>query len=227
MTLPRVLARLPYGANTKPIEEFGFEEVELGPEGEPIGVDHDDYCWMNAAFVLGAKLTDAYAKTSWCTAIRGKEGGGLVEDLPAHIFKSADGDLDLKCPTEIPIDDRREYEISKLGFLSLGHYDAQINRMAQTYRQRRAVMEKAITEQGLVMAGTDTFGGSSIWMKAPEGVNTVDLALTLRKRGVLIEPGQVFFAPGAQNNRFYRLAYSSIPTRRIAEGISRIAAALP
>lgn len=111
-------------------------------------------------------------------------------------------------------------------FLSLGHYDAQINRMGQAYRKRRAVMEKAIVDNGLSMAGTDTFGGSSIWMKAPEGVNTVDLALTLRDRGVLIEPGQVFFAPGVENNRFYRLAYSSIPTRRIPEGISRIAAAL-
>ena len=120
--MPRTLARLPYGANTKPIEEFEFEEVDLGSGGKSVSVSHDQYCWMNSAYVLGARLTDAFAKYGWCTAIRGAEGGGKVEGLPAHIFQADDGDMDLKCPTEIAITDRREAEISKLGFLPLCHY---------------------------------------------------------------------------------------------------------
>jgi len=122
LVMPRVLSRLPYGSTTRPIEEFAFEEVELDAQGRAKPVSHDDYAWMNAAYVLGAKLTDAYAKYGWCTAIRGAEGGGKVDDLPAHIFTSDDGDADLKCPTEIGITDRREAELSKLGFLPLCHY---------------------------------------------------------------------------------------------------------
>jgi type VI secretion system protein ImpC len=116
LTMPRVLARLPYGERTKPIEEFGFEEVKKGV------VDHDHYTWMNAAYVHGARLTEAFAKSGFCTAIRGAEGGGKVEGLPAHTFTSDDGDTDLKCPAEIGITDRREAELSKLGFLPLCHY---------------------------------------------------------------------------------------------------------
>src|SRR5262245_60281282 len=122
LTLPRSLARLPYGASTKPVEEFSYEEVALGKGGKSIAVPHDQYCWMNSAYVMGTKLTDAFAKYGWCTAIRGAEGGGKVEGLPAHIFTSDDGDADLKCPTEIGITDRREAELSKLGFLPLCHY---------------------------------------------------------------------------------------------------------
>jgi type VI secretion system protein ImpC len=122
LVMPRVLSRLPYGASTRPIEEFPFEEVELDSQGRAKPVSHDHYTWMNAAYVLGTKLTDAFAKYGWCTAIRGAEGGGKVDDLPTHIFTSDDGDADLKCPTEIGITDRREAELSKLGFLPLCHY---------------------------------------------------------------------------------------------------------
>ncbi len=123
MVMPRVLARLPYGEATKPIDEFGFEEVEVDPVTKVASkVEHDDYCWMNAAYVLGTRLTNAFAEHGWCTAIRGAEGGGKVEGLPSHIFKSDDGDPDMKCPTEIGITDRREAELSKLGFLPLCHY---------------------------------------------------------------------------------------------------------
>lgn len=117
LTMPRVLARLPYGKNTKPIEAFNFEEVKV--EGGP---KHDDYCWMNAAYAMGAVLTKSYAEYGWCTTIRGAEGGGKVEGLPSHVFVSDDGDMDQKCPTEIGITDRREAELSKLGFLPLCHY---------------------------------------------------------------------------------------------------------
>lgn len=122
MCMPRTLARLPYGAATKPVEEFNYEEVATGPQGQPIAVPHDEYCWMSTAYVMGARLTDAFAQTGWCTAIRGAENGGKVEGLPTHIFKSDDGDTDVKCPTEVAITDRREAELSKLGFLSLCYY---------------------------------------------------------------------------------------------------------
>lgn len=122
LVLPRVLSRLPYGSATKPIEEFHFEEVELDAQGKALPVPHDHYPWMNAAYVYGTKLADAFAKYNWCTAIRGAEGGGKVEGLPAHVFKSDDGDADLKCPSEIGITDRREAELSKLGFLPVCHY---------------------------------------------------------------------------------------------------------
>lgn len=122
LTMPRTLARLPYGVNTKMIDQFDFEEVPVGAQGESIHVDHDQFCWMNTAYVLGTKLTDAFAKTGFCTAIRGVENGGKVEDLPAYIFKADDGDMDLKCPTEVAITDRREKELSDLGFLPLCHF---------------------------------------------------------------------------------------------------------
>jgi GntR family transcriptional regulator / MocR family aminotransferase len=111
-------------------------------------------------------------------------------------------------------------------FLSLGHYDALVNRMKTAFRRRRQAMEEAIAEQGLVVAGQGGFGGSSFWMRAPEGVDTEDLARRLRAEGVLIEPGRVFFHPGAERQNFYRLAYSSIQPAKIPEGIARIARAI-
>ncbi len=122
LTMPRVLARAPYGASTKAIDAFGFEEIEAGEDGRPIAADHDDYCWMNAAYTMGTTLTHAFSEYGWCTSIRGAEGGGKVEGLPTHTFVSDDGDMDAKCPTEIGITDRREAELSKLGFLPLCHY---------------------------------------------------------------------------------------------------------
>ncbi len=107
--------RLPYGKATAPIEEFDFEE---GVDGR----DHSKYLWGNAAYALAARLTDAFAKHEWCAAIRGVEGGGLVEGLPTHTFETDDGDIAVKCPTEIAITDRREHELSKLGFIPLSFY---------------------------------------------------------------------------------------------------------
>ena len=121
LTMPRVLARLPYGRETRMVDEFDFQEAP-GTPGERLAMDHAHYCWSNAAYVLGARLTDAFAKTSWATAIRGAENGGKVEALPMHVFQSDDGDLDLKCPTEVGITDRRDSELGKLGFLPLCHY---------------------------------------------------------------------------------------------------------
>ena len=111
-------------------------------------------------------------------------------------------------------------------FLSLGHYDALINRMRSAYRRRRQAMDEAIREHGLTVAGQGGFGGSSLWMRAPDGVNTATLAETLRADGVLIEPGAAFFDPERTSPDHYRLGYSSISPARIPEGIARIARAL-
>ncbi|MGE0716420.1 MAG: type VI secretion system contractile sheath large subunit [Alphaproteobacteria bacterium] len=114
LALPRVLSRLPYGEATSPVDDFAFEERVDGKE-------HDRYLWMNAAYALGTRLTDAFARYGWCAAIRGVEGGGLVEGLPTHTFPTDDGDVALKCPTEIAITDRREKELADLGFIPLVH----------------------------------------------------------------------------------------------------------
>jgi len=114
LALPHILMRLPYGRDNVPVEAFDYEE-------EVDGSDHGKYLWGNAAYALGAKLTDAFAKYHWCAAIRGVEGGGLVSGLPTHTFKTDDGDVALKCPTEIAITDRREKEFADLGFIPLVH----------------------------------------------------------------------------------------------------------
>jgi GntR family transcriptional regulator/MocR family aminotransferase len=108
-------------------------------------------------------------------------------------------------------------------FLSLGYHDAMVNRMGQAYRRRRSVMDKAIRDHGLQIASGGSHGGSSFWMRAPEGVNTSELALKLRKSGVVIDQGRAFFGREDDNHQYYRLAYSSIPSARIPEGIQRIA----
>lgn len=111
-------------------------------------------------------------------------------------------------------------------FLSHGHYDALVNRMGQAFKRRRAVMDQAIRDTGLTIAGRDSFGGSSFWMQAPVGVDTEQLAQTLRAKGVLIEPGRSFFDADSGPNNTYRLAYSSISSRKIPAGIALIADAL-
>jgi type VI secretion system protein ImpC len=114
LTLPHVLARLPYGQDFKRVDAFNFEEFVDGK-------DHDKYLWMNAAWAYAARITDAFAKHGWMARTRGVEGGGKVEGLPVHTFPTDDGDVSMKCPTEIAISDRREFELSNLGFLPLLH----------------------------------------------------------------------------------------------------------
>jgi type VI secretion system protein ImpC len=114
LTLPHVLMRLPYGKNGVSVEAFNYEE---GVDGS----DHSKYLWGNAAYALGARLTQAFALYGWCAAIRGVEGGGLVEGLPTHNFTTDSGDVALKCPTEAPITDRREKELADLGLIPLVH----------------------------------------------------------------------------------------------------------
>ena len=103
LALPHILMRLPYGQANVPVESFNYEE-------DVDGTDHGKYLWGNAAYALATRMTDAFAKYHWCAAIRGVEGGGLVQGLPVHTFKTDEGDVALKCPTEVAITDRREKE---------------------------------------------------------------------------------------------------------------------
>jgi type VI secretion system protein ImpC len=114
LCLPRILMRLPYGADTKPVEGFNYEE-------NVDGSDHSKYLWGNAAYAMAARLTNSFALSGWCASIRGVEGGGLVEDLPSHTFRTDEGDVALKCPCEVAITDRREKELADAGFIPLVH----------------------------------------------------------------------------------------------------------
>ena len=114
LAMPRFLSRLPYGAKTNPVEAFNFEE-------ETAGGDHSKYTWSNSAYAMAVNINRSYKQYGWGTAIRGVESGGAVEGLPAHTFPSDDGGVDMKCPTEIAISDRREAELAKNGFMPLVH----------------------------------------------------------------------------------------------------------
>jgi len=114
LCLPRTLGRMPYGPDTKPVDEFNYKETVDG-------TDHSKYLWMNAAYSMGTRMTNSFAKHGMCVSIRGVEGGGLVEGLPVHNFYTDDGDIAMKCPTETPITDRREKELADLGFIPLVH----------------------------------------------------------------------------------------------------------
>lgn len=114
LTVPRFLLRLPYGKTTTPVKEFDFEE-------DVSGADHNKYLWGNASFAFASKLTESFAKNGWCVNIRGPQAGGLVEDLPIHVFESG-GDTETKVPTEILISDRREFEFAQQGLISLSFY---------------------------------------------------------------------------------------------------------
>lgn len=112
LTMPRFLARLPYGSKTVRVEGFGFEE-------DTEGADSSKYVWSNAAFAMGANITRAFKMYGWCSQIRGRESGGTVASLPCHTFPTTDGDTDVKCPTEIAIPDTREGELAKNGLIPL------------------------------------------------------------------------------------------------------------
>ncbi|AXF77601.1 type VI secretion system contractile sheath large subunit [Erwinia tracheiphila] len=114
LAMPRFLARLPYGIRTNPVEHFNFEETTDG-------ADHSKYVWSNAAYAMAVNINRSFKHYGWCTLIRGVESGGVVEGLPCHTFPTDDGGIDMKCPTEIAISDRREAELAKNGFIPLIH----------------------------------------------------------------------------------------------------------
>src|SRR5215203_1682201 len=114
LCMPRVLARVPYGAKTEPVEEFAFEEDTDAHKGEKYG-------WMNASYAMAVNINRAFKEYGWCTRIRGVQSGGEVVNLPTHTFPTDDGGVDLKCPTEIAITDRREHELAKSGLIPIIH----------------------------------------------------------------------------------------------------------
>nr|WP_314267953.1 type VI secretion system contractile sheath large subunit [uncultured Moellerella sp.] len=114
LAMPRFLSRLPYGIRTNPVDDFNFEETTDGS-------DHSKYTWSNAAYAMAVNINRSFKHFGWCTLIRGVESGGVVENLPCHTFPTDDGGIDMKCPTEIAISDRREAELAKNGFIPLIH----------------------------------------------------------------------------------------------------------
>lgn len=114
LTMPRFLARLPYGANDDPVEEFDFEE-------DTASADSSKFCWANSAYAMAVNINRSFKQYGWCSRIRGIESGGAVAGLPTHTFPTDDGGVDMKCPTEVAISDRREAELSKAGFMPLSH----------------------------------------------------------------------------------------------------------
>jgi type VI secretion system protein ImpC len=114
LAMPRFLSRLPYGAKTNPVDEFDFQE-DTG------SADHRRYTWSNSAYAMAVNINRSFKYYGWCTSIRGVESGGVVPDLPVHTFPTDDGGVDMKCPTEIAISDRREAELAKNGFMPLVH----------------------------------------------------------------------------------------------------------
>ena len=166
LVLPRVLARVPYGHETRKIDEFEYEETALGTGGASLELPHNDYCWMNAAYTLGTRLTQAFAETGFCTAIRGAEGGGKVEDLPMHTYLTNTGARANKCPTEVNITDRRDAELGKLGFIPLVHYkdtntavffSGQTTQKPKLYIDPDATANAAISTRLPVMMATARF----------------------------------------------------------------------
>jgi len=115
LACPRFLSRLPYGAKTNPVDGFDFEE-------DTEGADHNKYVWANAAYAMATNITRSFKMYGWCARIRGAESGGMVEGLPCHTFPTDDGGVDMKCPTEIAITDRREAELAKNGLMPLSHW---------------------------------------------------------------------------------------------------------
>jgi type VI secretion system protein ImpC len=149
LTCPRMLLRDPYGPTTVPIDAFDYDEHVDGTE-------HGKYLWGNAAWALGARVTQAFAKHGWCATIRGVESGGLVEGLPVHTFRTGEGDVAMKCPTETPITDRREKELADLGFAPLVHckgtpkaafFSVQSAQKAKTYDSDAATANARISAQ--------------------------------------------------------------------------------
>jgi len=149
LCLPRTLGRLPYGKDTKPIEAFNYEE-------HVDGSDHSKYLWMNAAYSLGTRLTNSFSMYGMCVAMRGVEGGGLVEGLPVHNFYTDEGDIAMKCPTEVAITDRREKELADLGFAPLVHckntdyaafFSVQSAQKAKVYDDDKATANSRLSTQ--------------------------------------------------------------------------------
>ena len=236
LTLPHVLGRLPYGQETCPVEAFNYEE-------DVDGTDHSKYLWTNAAYALGTRITESFAKYGWLATIRGVEGGGLVEGLPTHTFKTDEGEVALKCPTELAITDRREKELNDLGFIPLCHckgtdfaaFFGAVGPETQAVRHRRGERQRAAFDHAAVpavhVAVRSLLEGhgprQSRLLHGAGGLRTVaqpvDRQLCVRQSGRR-RPGGESEEPAAQGAR--RRARRARQTRVLRSGGSP-AAALP
>ncbi len=110
LLMPRFLLRLPYGEDTVPIKAFNYREQSVG--------EHDAYLWGNASYAMATRIADSFARYRWCPNIIGPQAGGTVENLPLHQYQAM-GELQTKCPTEVMVSERREFELAEEGFISL------------------------------------------------------------------------------------------------------------
>jgi type VI secretion system protein ImpC len=154
LTLPKTIARLPYGKDTVGVKSFDYEELGQDANGKAVPESQDDFVWSNAAYEFGLLLTQAFTKSGWCTAIRGTDNGGKVENLPSFTYDSPSAELMQQCPTEVNLTDEREKELSDLGFLPLVHYKnsnyavfmgAQTTHKPKTYTDPDATANAAIS----------------------------------------------------------------------------------
>ena len=158
MALPKVMARLPYGRTGTTVKGFNYEELELDIQGNPVpgtDGDQDSFVWSNAAWEMGLNMAQAFTRFGWCTAIRGKENGGMVENLPNFVYTSAAGDQVQQCPTEVNLTDEREKELSDLGFLPLVHYKNSnygVFMGAQTIQKPKTFTEPSATANAAISA---------------------------------------------------------------------------
>lgn len=145
LVAPHMLMRLPYGPDSSPVTAFNFvEDVS----------QHNRYLWGNAAYALGLRLTTAFAQYGWHMAICGLEGGGQVQGLPVHTFKTDAGNIAMKCPTEVVATERRAGELIRLGFVPLVVYentdyavfiDAPSCQLPATYNDPKATANAALS----------------------------------------------------------------------------------
>ncbi|SFQ71117.1 type VI secretion system contractile sheath large subunit [Donghicola eburneus] len=154
LTLPSTLARLPYGNNGLKAKSFNYQELDTDAEGNQRPADNSQLVWSNAAYEMALKMNEAFTAYGWCTAIRGLENGGKVENLPNLTFKSDAGDIQQQCPCEVNLTDEREKELSDLGFLPLVHYKnsnygvfigSQTTQRPKTYTDTNATENAAIS----------------------------------------------------------------------------------
>ncbi|WP_413495832.1 type VI secretion system contractile sheath large subunit [Morganella psychrotolerans] len=155
LTLPKTLARTPYGANGTPVSGFSFEELPVREDGSVRVSSQDQFVWSNAAYAYGLLLTDSYRRFGWCTAVRGAENGGKVENLPNFIYRNDARDTVQMCPSQVNLTDEREKELSDLGFLPLVHYknaNYGVFMGAQTVHKPKSYTDPAATANAAISA---------------------------------------------------------------------------
>lgn len=155
LTLPKTLARQPYGTGGKSICRFEFEELPQRADGSAQVSSQDQFVWSNAAYAYGLLLTQAYRRFGWCTAVRGAENGGKVDNLPNYIYRNDARDVVQLCPAQVNLTDEREKELSDLGFLPLVHYKNAAHGVfmgAQTVHKPKIYTDPAATANAAISA---------------------------------------------------------------------------